>query len=159
MLAECVAMVCLGTNMVAYAPPSPSERVGQLDVPAIHLHVPVRQGVSHGVLARGAGHYRYTYLPGMGGNIVLAAHDVTPVLGKPHGPFYHINRLRKGDTATFTVPYGAYRYVVTGIRTVVGTATGYLRPNLRVEKLVLAMCWPRHSRAQRYLVTLRRVHG
>lgn len=157
MLAELITMVALTTQPAAVVPPAQGERVGKIDIPAINLTMPVRQGVSHGVLGHGVGHYPYTYLPGMGGNIVMPAHDVTPVGGRPYGPFHDINRLRRGNRITLTVPYGTYRYRVVRKRIISSGNTGYLRPSLRGEKLVLAMCWPRHSRAQRYLVVARRV--
>ena len=156
MLAELATSVAMATHMAVYAPPKAQERLGTLDIPAIHLSIPVRQGVSHRVLEDAVGHYPGTYLPGMGGRIVLPAHDVTPVRGMWHGPFYYINRLRKGDRATFHMPYGTYRYEVVRKKVLYYTMTGYLVPHLGHEQLVLATCWPRHSRSHRYLVFLRR---
>jgi sortase A len=51
--------------------------VAKLEVPRIGLSVMVLQGMQESTLAVGAGHVPGTPLPGLGGNVVIAAHRDT----------------------------------------------------------------------------------
>lgn len=77
-------------------------------MPAIHEKEKIRAGTALPILDRGIGRLRHT-----GKLISLWGHRATPTNGRPHGPFYFIDKLDKGDeiilatdddrTQTFTV--------------------------------------------------------
>jgi sortase A len=67
--------------------------------------VPVLEGTSTDVLARGYGHFAHTAHPGQVGNYALAAHRVT------HGePLRHMPELRPGDTVVVQTRDRTYTY-------------------------------------------------
>lgn len=69
--------------------------------------VPVLQGVSERVLAKGFGHFPGTTGPGQRGNYALAAHRVT------HGqPLRNMPELRPGDTVIVETRATRYTYVL-----------------------------------------------
>lgn len=136
--------------------PEHGRPAGQLLVPRLRLRAPIAQGTSHHQLATNVGHLEASYLPGMGGDVELFGHDVTPWRQLPHGPFHDLPRLRPGDRITVVEPWGRYTYEVTGHR-IVSEASWWrdFRPGLHAERLVLATCWPRYSSAERYVVLAR----
>lgn len=69
-------------------------------------------------------------------------------------PFARINLLRRGDPITIRMPYGRFRYVVTGHRIVGATDMTVLRSSDR-EQLILQSCHPRFFATHRYLVYAR----
>jgi sortase A len=71
----------------------PGEAVALLSIPAIGVdEVPVLEGTSLDILARGIGHYRHTAGPGEVGNFAVAGHRIT------HGePFANLLKLNTGD--------------------------------------------------------------
>jgi sortase A len=67
--------------------------------------VPVLEGTSEGVLARGYGHFQHTAQPGQVGNYALAAHRVT------HGePLRRMPELRPGDRVIIETVADTYTY-------------------------------------------------
>ena len=94
--------------------PTAGQRIGTITIPRLwELGHPYRftveQGVDHDtVLNSGAvGHYADTELPGVPGNVGLAAHRNT------HGePFRYINELAPGDTVLISTAHASYRYVL-----------------------------------------------
>jgi sortase (surface protein transpeptidase) len=53
------------------------------------------------------------------------------------------------------MPYGTYRYAVTGHRIISEGHWAAFRPRLDRERLLLATCWPRFTSLQRYVVEAR----
>lgn len=123
--------------------------VGRLTIGAIGLRVVVVQGTDRDSLKKGPGHYAGSLLPGQGGLVYLAGHRTTYL-----APFSHIDTLKPGDRVVLELPYGTFRYVVTGHRIVRATDAGVLRPRRR-EELVLQACHPRFFASHRYLVYAR----
>lgn len=81
--------------------------LGILRVPRFgaDYEVPVLEGTSKDVLAKGVGHEPGTALPGKDGNMVLAGHVVT------HGePFRDLKTLRVGDVVRLETRGGTYSY-------------------------------------------------
>ena len=97
---------------------------------------------------RGAGHVEGTALPGMVGNVVVAAHRDL-----------HFEPLRygqRGDEIELQTPRGTRRYVVEAIEIVDPTDVAVLQS--RDDQLVLITCYPFRfvGRApQRYVVLAR----
>lgn len=71
----------------------PGDAIALISIPSIGVdQVPVLEGTSVDVLARGVGHYRNTAGPGQVGNFAVAGHRIT------HGePFANLLKMNKGD--------------------------------------------------------------
>ena len=127
------------------------DAVGRLRVPRLGLDVVVVLGTEDATLRDGPGIHRTTRLPGQGGLIYVAGHRTT------YGaPFADVDRLRAGDVATMELPYGTFRYEVTGTRIVDDDDLSVLAPTDR-EILRLQACHPRFRATQRIIVSARLV--
>jgi sortase A len=104
-------------------------------------------------LKKGPGHYNGNALPGMRGTVAIAGHRTTYL-----APFRHIDRLRRGDSITLTMPYGRFTYSVEGARVVLPKNTGVLR-HVTHDRLVLTTCHPVDSAAKRLVVSARLEHA
>jgi sortase A len=120
--------------------------MGRILIPRLHLDTVLVEGTSEADLAKGPGIYAGDYLPGEGQLVYIAGHRTT--YGAPFG---QINLLHRGDTVTIRMPYGTFRYRVTGHRIVIATDVGVLRSS-QGERLILQSCHPRFSASHRYLV-------
>jgi sortase A len=107
-------------------------------------------------LEHGPGHYPSTTVPGLGGTVAIAGHRVTPVGGRPFGPFYSIDRLRRGDRIVVQMPYGTFVYRV-GRHVVVPAAATWFERYTGRERLVLTACTPKFSARSRWIVFARLV--
>ncbi|MCM1970858.1 class E sortase [Streptomyces sp. G1] len=161
------------TRTAPKQPPPPAPRRAPayaiLSIPALHLRVPVAEGVDKaGVLDKGyAGHYPHTQQPGRPGNFALAGHRNT------HGePFRRLDRLRAGDEILVETESAVYTYAVdrtlaqtsahdTGVieavpRSLVHPGPGYREPGYY---LTLTTCTPEYTSRYRLVVwgTLRAV--
>lgn len=122
------------------------EALGTVTISRIGLHVVFVYGTAPRDLARGPGLYAGDYLPGENRLVYLAGHRTT------HGaPFLQLDKLRAGDSIVLALPYGTFRYRVTGHRIVPARAVWVLRSHRR-EQLILQTCHPRFSASHRYLV-------
>jgi sortase A len=127
--------------------------VGSIRIPGAGLDAIVVQGAGQGALNRGPGHYAGTAWPGQGGTVGIAGHRTT------HGaPFAEIGDLRRGDRIVLRMPYGTFRYRVTGHR-VVDPSQGEVLRDVGRERLVLTTCHPRWSATQRLVVEAEPVPG
>jgi sortase A len=163
MLAEFASAVTLAfaapvaeDSAIEITPPPAGARYGTVVIPRIGIRFPVISGTSQRNLKRGVAHMRTTYLPGMGGTVALFGHRVTPTLGLPHGPFYNIDKLKRGDRIRVRMPYGNYNYRVQTHKKISRYDWRNFRPRLDRERLVLAACHPKGSSRQRYVVIARR---
>jgi sortase A len=89
---------------------APRALVGRIEVRRLRLDAVAREGVDTRTLRGAVGHVPGSALPGQPGNAAFAAHRDTF--------FRPLQGVRTGDEVTITVPGGAYRYLVTGIRIV-----------------------------------------
>ena len=120
---------------------------GRLVVPRLNLDIVVVLGTETDTLRKGPGIHRSTLLPGQGGLVYVAGHRTTYL-----APFAHLDTLRRGDTATMEMPYGTFRYRVTGTRIVDDRDLSVLR-RTRAEVLRLQACHPRFRATQRLIVS------
>jgi sortase A len=125
--------------------------IARLRVPRLDLDVIVVEGTDPGTLRKGPGRYRRTAMPGEGRLVYIAGHRTTY-----SAPFSHIERLRPGDPIELRVPYGTFRYEVTGHRIVDDEDLSVLRSPRR-EVVRLQACHPRFFATQRYIVSARLV--
>jgi sortase A len=127
------------------------EAMGRILIPRLNLDAVLVEGTSEADLAEGPGLYAGDYLPGEGRLVYVAGHRTTY-----SAPFARINLLHRGDPITIRMPYGRFRYVVTGHRIVGATDVSVLRSGDR-ERLILQSCHPRFFATHRYLVYARPV--
>ena len=120
--------------------------VGRLRVPRLGLNAIVVDGTDHDSLTKGPGRYEKSYVPGEGQLVYIAGHRTT------YGaPFAHIERLRKGDSVTFELPYATFFYRVRNTAIVPSDEVARLRSHGN-EVVVLQACHPRFFATERYLV-------
>ena len=122
------------------------EAIGRIVVPRLGLHMVLVNGTDHDSLTRGPGRDLRTYMPGQGELVYIAGHRTTYL-----APFAHIDEMRPGDTITLQMPYGTFRYVVTGHQIVDAHALWVLRTHHR-EVVALQACHPRFFATHRYIV-------
>jgi sortase A len=120
--------------------------IGRIVVPRMHLSMVMVEGTGSSELRKGPGHYQMTSLPGLGGTVAVAGHRTTWL-----HPFRRIDDLRSGDNVYLEMPYGAFRYVVTGHR-IVGADDWSILRRRPWEKLVLSACHPLYSASHRWVV-------
>jgi sortase A len=120
--------------------------VARLAIPRIGLDAVVVRGTRPDDLERAPGLLDDVALPGEAGTAAIAGHRTT------YGaPFRHIDRLRRGDRLTVTMPYGTFRYAVEGTRIVDPGDLSVLR-TVGHSRLVLSACHPLFSAARRIVV-------
>ncbi len=115
----------------------------------------VVEGVNHGDLEKGPGHYPGTAWPGQVGNMVMSGHRTT--FGHP---FNRFAELRPGDVVSLQVRTHVYAYKVLGTQIVDPSDIAVIWPvpgrfGVKPTKRLLTMttCNPEYSAAQRMVVT------
>lgn len=137
--------------------PSPiGAGVALLHIPRLGAEyvMPVIEGTRESDLARGAGHYPGTALPGQVGNFAVAGHRST--YGQP---FRNLDRLQTGDaivvetsTTWFTYEVNATRIVRPSQSEVLLPVPGQPNAQPTQQLLTLTTCHPRYSAKQRLIV-------
>ncbi len=135
------------------APPNPDAAepvvsLGTIEIPKLHLRVPMDEGITLGTLARGPGHWPGSALPGAVGNVVVAGHRVTHT-----HPFRDIDKLVAGDEVIFDTPGGQFVYRMTSAEIVPPTAI-HIVDQSTARTATLFACHPPGSAAYRYVVHL-----
>lgn len=126
-------------NAAAYGPkwwsvtPTVGTKIGELDIPSLHLEAPIVQGTGWNQLKHGIGHYDSSALPGQGGNVFIAGHRDTV--------FTKLRFLKKGADIIFKTAYGNFVYQATSFQIVKQTDTSVLDPTHH-ETLTLMTCYP-----------------
>jgi sortase A len=119
---------------------------GRIVIPRTGTSAVVVEGTRRRDLDSGPGHYRITSFPGRGRTVAIAGHRTT------FGAWFrHIDSLRRGDAITLAMPYGTFRYRVTGHR-VVTPDDWSIVANLGYDRLVLSACHPLYSASHRWIV-------
>jgi sortase A len=140
-------LAVLARDLAARSPAgSPLGRIGITRMGANFVFV---SGTGKGSLKKGPGHYDRSPLPGLPGTVAIAGHRTTY-----SAPFRPMNKLRRGDKITLTMPYGRFTYRVEGLRVVRPEHVGVLK-HVRHNRLVLTTCTPVDSAAKRLVATAR----
>lgn len=122
-------------NLSKISYPRYSEQYGQLKCQELNVDAPVFFGDRGEYLEKGAGTYSGSAIPGQGKTILIGAHDTTFFKG--------LEKVKKGQTFTFTTTYGVYEYKVreTKVYHDGDYEKGYdLKEH--TEQLVLYTCYP-----------------
>ena len=120
--------------------------IGVLEIPKIHLAVPLLDGTDDLTLNHAVGRIAGTARPGEEGNIGIAGHR--------DGFFRDLKSVRVGDAVELRTRKGIATYVVDQIRIVDPQNIEVLRPH-SIPSLTLVTCYPFHfigSAPQRYIV-------
>lgn len=140
-------LAVLARDLAARSPTgNPLGRIGISRIGANFVFV---AGTGKGSLKKGPGHYDRSPLPGLPGTVAIAGHRTTY-----SAPFRRMNKLRRGDKITLTMPYGRFTYSVEGLRVVLPGNVGVLK-HVRHNRLVLTTCTPVDSAAKRLVATAR----
>jgi sortase A len=142
--------------------PGPGEAVFRIVIPKIDEREMVVEGVDTESLRKGPGHYpdcrrgfekplctdEEEIWPGEVGRVIISGHRTT------YGaPFYHLDRLRRGDEIRLETKWGDFTYEVTGSEIVPPNSTDIATPVSDKPELVLTTCNPRFSAAERLIVS------
>lgn len=120
--------------------------IGRLRIDRLQLDLVLLNGTDPETLKNGPGRDHRSFMPGEGRLVYVAGHRTTY-----SAPFGHIEQLRPGDRIELEMPYGHFRYEVTGHRIVDDQEMSVLRSPAR-ETLRLQACHPRFFATQRYIV-------
>lgn len=89
--------------------PGPIKAMMRLEIPSINISVMVLKGTSQDVLAKGAGWYERSTLPGLG-NTAIAAHN------NMYGSWFrNVHKLKDGDELIITYQNERYVYIVDSV--------------------------------------------
>jgi sortase A len=125
----------------------PIYQIGTIEIPKIALVHPIFEGVWLTVVDHGPGHWPGSAMPGHPGNSVFAGHRVTHT-----HPFLNLDQMAVGDHVIFDMSDGVFTYSVTSITIVQPDDLGIATPT-RYPTITLFACNPKHSAAQRIVVT------
>lgn len=125
--------------------------IGRIEIPRLHVHAIVEEGVDDKTLRRAVGHVPGTALPGDDGNVALAAHRDTFFRG--------LKDVEKDDHIQLRTLQGDYDYVVESTRIVSPKDVGVLKPT-KDPVLTLVTCYPFYyvgNAPKRFIVQARQV--
>lgn len=121
--------------------------LGVLEIPSVHLRVPVLDGTDSLTLNRGAGRIAGTSRPGEGGNIGIAGHR--------DSFFRPLKDIKTGDSIRLKTQEGIDTYVVDRLQIVSPREVGVLRAKAS-PSLTLVTCYPFYflgNAPKRFVVT------
>ncbi len=129
------------------------EKMGVILVPKSEKTIPIYEGISTGILTKGAGHYPKSALPGENNNVVLSGHRDTF--------FRFLRDLKKNDSLIIQTMEKEYEYKITKFSIVSPNDRTILTPKSR-PVLTLTTCYPfsfiGHA-PKRYVVTATLTHS
>ncbi|MGG7619548.1 class D sortase [Bacillus coreaensis] len=114
--------------------PEVGEVVGLLLLPKIESELAIVEGTDPDVLAKGVGHYKGSFYPEQGGQIVLSGHRDTV--------FKRVGELELGDELVMKMPYGDTSYKIVNTRIVDADDTSIITLQDQEEQLILTTCYP-----------------
>lgn len=134
---------------------SPDGVMGTIEIPKIHVTLPIYHGTSSKVLEEGAGHLEGSSLPigGSGTHAVLSAHSGLP----EKLLFSDIDQLEIGDHFKILVYGLQMEYEVDDIRVVEPWDTSYLSIQEDKDVVTLVTCTPYGINSHRLFVSGHRV--
>lgn len=132
----------------------PWQFIGQLYAPVIGMSVPVHEGITLGLLAKGPGHWPGSAEIGEPGNAILVGHRVSHTQ-----PFLRIDKLVEGDILEFQSTKGGnltkFKVVFSAAVTDPDSDEGFAEitlPNATKPTLTLDACHPLGKTTQRWVV-------
>lgn len=132
-------------------PPVVDGLIGRIEISRLGVSAIVMEGTSATTLRRAVGHIAGTGMPGVPGNVGLAAHRDTF--------FRPLRNIRENDIITLITLLGEYRYRVVSITVVSPYDVQVLDPS-KSEVLTLVTCYPFYfvgAAPNRFIVRAERV--
>jgi sortase A len=124
-------------------------KIGTITIKRLGIYnFPIKMGTSPVVLGTAVGVYRGSPAPGTG-NFMMAGHRITPVRQLDHGPFYSMDKLKKGDIAVVKYDGEVYRFKVVMIKVVIPSSVVFRRLAHSNVDMTLTACHPIGSAQQR----------
>jgi sortase A len=127
------------------------DAIGRIQIPRLGLNMVMVNGTRTDTLKKGPARDLSTFMPGEGKLVYVAGHRTTY-----SAPFSAIDSLRRGDPVTIELPYGTFKYRITGHRIVRADDLAVLKSRGR-EVLALQACHPRFFASERYIAYARPV--
>lgn len=97
-----------GSQPIYLTAPARGEVLGTLDIPALHMSLPIYEGTDKQTLRKGVGHYIRSVLPGQTDNCVLSGHN--------DSVFRRLDEIQKGDDFIIQTSAGIFTYRVTNMK-------------------------------------------
>ncbi len=113
--------------------PGLHQLLGRIEIPGVHISVPIVEGADDAGLKMGAAHIIGTAYPGDAANVGIAAHRDTY--------FRALSRIAPGEEILIETPAGIFRYRVSGTEVVRPTDVRVLQSAGRPE-MTLVTCYP-----------------
>jgi sortase A len=110
------------------------EVVGLLLLPKIDSELAIVEGTDPDELAKGVGHYKGSFYPNQGGQIVLSGHRDTV--------FKRVGELELGDELVMKMPHGEATYEIVNTKIVDANDTSIITLQDEEEELILTTCYP-----------------
>lgn len=114
--------------------PITGEVIGLLSLPKIESELAIVEGTDPDELERGVGHYKGSFFPGQGGQIVLSGHRDTV--------FIRVGELELGDELVMKMPYEEAMYEIVNTKIVDADDTSIITLQNKEEELILTTCYP-----------------
>lgn len=126
------------------------DNIGYVEIPAIHVFLPIYHGSSEPVLQKGVGHMPNTAFPigGKGNHSVLTGHTELPTAKL----FTDLDQVNVGDVFYLTVLGKKLAYEVDRIIVVKPDETDELRPVAGKDYVTLVTCTPHFVNSHRLFV-------
>ncbi|WP_078549346.1 class D sortase [Litchfieldia alkalitelluris] len=123
-----------GNTEVIKKQPEFGDTIGILSIPVLEAELPIVEGTDPDDLDKGVGHYRGSFLPDEGGQIVLSGHRDTV--------FRDMGKLKLGDTLVIQLPSGDFTYKIVNTKIVSADDTSIITLQDDEEELILTTCYP-----------------
>ncbi len=113
--------------------PKVGDKIGTITFPTLKLSWPIFEGTTQKQLARGAGHYVSSVLPGLRDNTIISGHRTTV--------FNKLGKLHKGDLIYVRTSAGLFTYKMRSFWIVMRSNTHVIR-HTKTAVLTLTTCYP-----------------
>lgn len=113
--------------------PEEGDKVGELYIPKLKAAIPIYQGTKEEELAKGAGHFLDSVLPGESDNCVISGHRDTV--------FRKLGSVGKGDLLIAKTSAGKFTYMIKKVRIVDADDRTVIVPKPSAT-LTLSTCYP-----------------
>lgn len=127
-------------------PPASPEQAIRIQIPALKVDAPIVQGDGWEQLKKGVGQHIGSANPGVGGNIVLSAHN--DVYGEI---FRHLDQLQTGDEIIIFTQQRQYTYTISGTQIVEPTQVEVMA-SAKDATATLISCYPYLKDTKRIVV-------
>ena len=126
------------------------EILGYIEIPKINVNLPIYEGTTNEILAKGIGHLENTAMPnaGLGTHSVLAGHT-----GYTKAKLFDdLDKLKIGDEFYINFWDNKIKYIIDDVKIVEPNDTSYIKEDETKEYVTLVTCTPQILNTKRLLV-------